>query len=274
MVTKLASYQDQAVKPINLADLDVSPFNVRKQNVSADQDALIASLKEFGLLQPIVVVPNGDRYNVVVGQRRYLAAQQLGWETIPAFVLDEQLDQRQSIILSLSENVQRRDLPARDRADACEYLWQQLGNIPAVASAVGVSNTTVRRWLGYRAVPEAIKIFVDEGKLSSGMVTRLSNYIQDEDTAIAVATRLASESPGLGRTRLLESATELPGRSAETIIRRAGEKQRELRLVIHLPEMAARGIEEASKYEQIDPEEIAMDAIIQWLQDNRYLRED
>lgn len=274
MVTHLTSYQDQAVSSIKLADIDVSPYNVRKQQTSADQDALVASLRRFGLLQPIAVATNGDRYSVVVGQRRYHAAQQLGWESIPAFVLDKPMDQQNSIVLSLSENVQRRDLPARDRADACEYLWKELGTIAQVAEAVGVSVTTVRRWLGYSAVPEAIKTFVDEDKLSAGMATRLSNYIQDEETAIEVATRLASESPGVGRTRLIESAAELPGRSAETIIRRAEEKKRELRLVIHLPEMAARGIEEASKYEQIEPEEIVMDAVIQWLTENRYLRGD
>ena len=70
------------------------------------------------------------------------------------------------------------------------------------------------------------------------------------------------------RARVLESADELPGRSAETIFRRAEEKSRELRLTIHLPESAALAIGRASDEEEIERAEIALNAILQWLRDN------
>ena len=271
MLAQLPLFVDSEVKPIKLDDLDISPFNVRKQNVTADLDALAASMHEFGLLQPIVVHATGSRYTIIVGQRRYLAARQLRWDTIPAFVLNRPFDREQNTILSLSENIQRRDLSARDQAEACAYLLERLGTIPKVAEALGISATTVRRWLGYRAVPESIKAFVDEGRLSRGQAARIASNIEDEETAVAIASKVASENNPVLRARVLESVDELPGRSAETILRRAEEKSRELILTVHLPESAALAIGRASDDEQIEPAAIALNATLQWLRENRYL---
>ncbi len=268
---QLARYEDNEVKTIPLDQLDVSDINVRRQNITSDLDALMASLKTFGLLQPIVVIPRGDRFSVIIGQRRYLAAKDLGWEAIPAFV-GEPLDRVQGTILSLSENVQRRDLSARDRAEACAYLLEEKGSVACVARSIGVSESTIRRWLGYRAVPERIKALVDQGDLTPDQATRIWQNIDDEETALEVAAHAAAETTSVGRRRVMESAAELPGRSAETIIRRAEEKRREKTVVIHLPESAALAIDHASEEEGIDPEEIALNATIQWLQDNRYMR--
>lgn len=271
MLAQLPLFVDREVKPIRISDLDIPPSNVRKQNITADLDSLATSLQEFGLLQPIVVNENNGRYNIIVGQRRYLAARQLGWETIPAFVLNRPFNQEQSTILSLTENIQRRDLSARDQAEACAYLLEQLGSISKVAQALAISDTTVRRWLGYRAVPEPIKTFVDEGRLTRGQATRIASNIEDEETALAIAETVASENNPTLRARVLESTDELPGRSAETILRRAEEKSRELALTIHLPESAALAIGRASDDEQIEPAAIALNATLQWLRDNRYL---
>src|SRR5206468_1759979 len=98
-----------------------------------------------------------SRYEILIGQRRYLAAKQLGWTHMPARVLSSSLDDLDAKILSLSENVQRRDLAPRDKADACVYLVGQLSSRQAVAQRLGVSEATVRRWLGYAAVPESLK---------------------------------------------------------------------------------------------------------------------
>ena len=267
---QLAMHLGKEAKPIPIDQLDVSDLNVRRQNITADIDSMMASLKTFGLLQPIVVVPQGDRYSVVIGQRRYLAAKDLGWDTIPAFV-SEPLDRVKGTILSLSENTQRRDLSARDRAEACDYLVEEIGSISEVAQHLGVSSSTVRRWLGYRAVPGRIKALVEEGKMTADQATRIWQHIDDENTALEVALHAAEQSTPVERRRVLESAAELPGRSAGTIIRRAEEKRRQKTLTIHLPESAGEAIDRASKEEKIDPEEIALNATIQWLQDNRYL---
>ena len=271
MLARLASYQDEQVQHVDLADLDVSVSNVRRSNTTADIDGLAASLQEFGLLQPIVVERTGSRYSVIIGQRRFLAAKRLGWPSIPAFVLDRPLDAEQRAVLSLSENIQRRDLSAHDRGEACFFLLERLGTISKVADTLDVSSTTVRRWLGYRVVPDAIKTLVADGRLTSGQATRIANYVEDEETATEVAMLVASQPTARDRQRVLESAAEMPGRSAATIARLAEEKKRQKQVIIHLPESAATAIDQASEDESVEPEEIAFNALMQWLEENGYL---
>ena len=135
-------------------------------------------MEMFGLLQPIVVVPKGDRFGVVIGQRRYLAAKHLGWDEIPALVLAKPLKATDAAILSFSENIQRRDLSARDKAEACSSLMETLGSVKAVAEVLGISQQTVRKWLGYAGVPEPVKIFVQPGGLTVPQAIRIANTIE------------------------------------------------------------------------------------------------
>ena len=163
MEAGLSPLFNKQIRLLPLEDLDTSEFNVRRREITADLDDLAKSMDSYGLYQPIVVTPKGDRFAVVVGQRRYLAAKQLGWDQMPALILTETPARVQATVLSLSENVQRRDLSPRDKADACVYLREQLGTNRAVAEAIGVTPQTVRNWLGYAAVPEPIKEMVHTG---------------------------------------------------------------------------------------------------------------
>ena len=272
MAGRLADYMSQQVRFLPLSDMDISEFNVRRREITADLDELANSLDRYGLQQPIVVAPKGDRFEILVGQRRYLAAKQLGWEEIPALLLSQPLDRIEATIFSFSENIQRHDLSGRDKAAACKYLLDALGSIGAVAEQTGVSTQTVRKWLGYAAVPEAVKDLVAPGGLTMQQAIRISQNVDDHQTATDIALRVAKTPVKADRERVLESVTELPGRSVETIFRRAEEKKdtKEIHFILH--ESSARAIDEAAKEQSTEPDEIAMSATIQWLQDNKYLR--
>ena len=272
MATKFPAYRDNEVKPIPLEALDISELNVRRREITADLDDLIQSLDRFGLQQPIVVMPKGDRFSIVTGQRRYLAAKHLEWNTIPALVLEEPLDDVDATIISFSENIQRRDLSARDKADACFFLMERLGSVREVATELGISQTTVRKWLGYAGVPESVKAFVQPGKLTVSQATLISNTIGDEAIAVAVAEHLSNEPVKANRDRILDSAKELPGRSASAIFRRAEELRTPTRILFELTESFARAMEEAANDTSTDANDLAKAATIQWLEDNRYLR--
>lgn len=269
---RLAKYMDSQIKWLPLEDIDISEFNVRRREITADLDELAKSLDKFGLQQPIVVTPQGSRYSVVVGQRRYLAAKQLGWDEIPALLLSKSLDRIEATIFSYSENVQRRDLAAQDKADACTYLRGKLGSTSAVAETIGVSEPTVRKWLGFAAVPDPIRELVGSKGLTVQQAIRIAQHVNDEQTATDVALRVAELPRKQDRDRVLESAAELPGRSSETIFRRAEAKQYQRRIHFILTESSARAIDEAATASLIDADDIAMSATIQWLQDNKYLR--
>ena len=263
---------DPQVELLPLEEIDISEFNVRRREITADLDELARSLDRFGLHQPIVVARKGDRFAVVVGQRRYLAAKQLGWDQIPALLLSQPTERVQATILSLSENIQRRDLSARDKSDAFVSLREALGSVAAVAEAVGVTTQTVRNWLGYAAVPEPIKEFVQEGGLTRDQATRIVRHVEEPQAAVEIARRVSAAPVKDQRERILESARELPGRPAATILRRAEQKQREKRITFVLPESSALAMEQAESELGTEASDIAMNATTGWLQDNGYLR--
>ena len=268
----LSPLLDNQIKFIPLADIDTSEFNVRRREITVGLDELADSLKEFGLHQPIVVAPKGDRYAVVVGQRRYLAAKQLGWDDISTLTLAQPTERVQATLLSLSENIQRRDLSARDKSDAFLYLRDELGSVRAVAKAMGVTEQTVRRWLGYAGVPDPIKQMVDEQGLTREQATRIVRYVEDEETAIEIAGRVAATAVKAGRDRILESVRELPGRPASSIFRLAEQKRSQRSITFILPESSAVAIKTAESELDTDANDLAMNATIGWLHENGYLR--
>ena len=269
MIEGLRSRQ---VEWLSMAELDISELNVRRREITADLDELAENLDKYGQYQPILVAPKGERYSIVVGQRRYLAAKQLGWDQISALILKQAPERIEATLLSLSENVQRRDLTPQDKADACSYLMEELGNVREVAEAIGVTPTTVRNWLGFAAVPDDIRALVQPRGLTVQQATRISQRVDDEQTALAIAKRVAETPIKADRDRVLESAAELPGRSADTIFKRAAEKEQQKRIVFILAESSAQAIERAAEDRESDENEIAMNATLQWLEDNKYLK--
>jgi ParB family chromosome partitioning protein len=225
----------------------------------------------FGLQQPIVVQQKGDKFEILIGQRRYLAAKQLGWEVIDARIEGKQRSELEAKVLSFSENVQRRDLSPRDKADACKYLLDRLGSARAVAEHLGVSEPTVRKWLGYAAVPDRLKALVEEDKLSVPLVTRISQHVHDEDRAVAIAEKIAEMKPAKEhQDRILDAVEESPDRSVDVILRRAEETRVRKEITFVLPEKWATAIDRASKQLERGADEIARDATIEWLEVRSY----
>ena len=271
MATKLADLIERQVRFLPLEGLDISERNVRRREITADLDELAKSLDIYGLQQPILVAPKGDRFAIVIGQRRYLAAKQLGWDQIPALVLSKPLERVQATIFSFSENIQRRDLSAQDKAEACSYLREELGSVSAVAEALGVTSQTVRKWLGFAAVPSTVKEFVRPNGLTVQQAVRIAQHVDNEEAATDIARLVAEKSVKEERDRVLESVAELPGRSVETILRRAEQKRQRKEIHFILTESSAQAIDQAANDQETEPNEIAMSATIQWLQDNKYL---
>src|SRR5687768_3908689 len=132
------------MRSVPLADLDASPRNPRRKLRHVEE--LAASMQAHGLLQPVLVRPSGDRYELVAGHRRVEAARHLGWDSIPAMVRDESTDQ--AYLLTLVENLQRDDLNAREEAAALEVLVREQGwTTRQVASAIHRSQAFVSKRL-------------------------------------------------------------------------------------------------------------------------------
>ena len=254
-------------EPVPLDKLVISDSNVRRRAITADVDDLARNIDMHDLQQPIVVWEKGGKFELLIGQRRYLAAKQLGWKDIPARILDEPLDEMEAKIASFSENALRRDLEPRDKAEVCQYLYDRLGSsVRAVAEHVGVSEPTVRKWLGYAAVPESLKTLVDEGGISRGQAQRLWAGVPEEAKAVEVGKHITETKPApKDQTRIITAAEELPSRSMESILERAEEMKHLVDIHFILPEQWSRAMDMASKRLDREADDIARDATIEWL---------
>jgi ParB/RepB/Spo0J family partition protein len=139
------------IMEIPIAKLYVGKSNVRRS--AGDITELTKSIEEKGVLQPILVRPVKDRYEIIVGSRRFSAAKAAGLKSIPAIV--KEMDDTEAIVASLTENIQRGDLQPEEEAEALRKLTEIYGSNRQVAKTLGLSEATVRMKLSVlELVPE------------------------------------------------------------------------------------------------------------------------
>ncbi|MBA3604391.1 MAG: ParB/RepB/Spo0J family partition protein [Acidimicrobiia bacterium] len=155
-----------------LADLpigDVSP-NPHQPRVHFDEESLgelAASIVQLGVLQPILVRPAGDRYELIAGERRWRAARRAGLTTIPAVVRTS--DDVGAVEQALVENLHREDLTALEEAAAFQQLIEEFGlTHDDVAQRVGRSRSTITNTLRLLGLPPVVQHLLADGKLSAG----------------------------------------------------------------------------------------------------------
>jgi ParB family transcriptional regulator, chromosome partitioning protein len=196
----LGPTREEAEREGNLVELPISdirpnPFQPRQDVDPAALAELVSSIKQAGLLQPVVVrrAPEGNgAYELIAGERRLRACQQLGWERIPA--VQREADDRTLLTLALIENLQRDDLSPVDEARGYERLIAEFSLTQQdVADAVGRDRSTVANALRLLKLPEAVLGMLHEGHLSVGHARAL---LALDDPR--VATTLAREAVAQG----------------------------------------------------------------------------
>jgi ParB family transcriptional regulator, chromosome partitioning protein len=137
------------VKEIPLSDLEIGKGQVRLRDVGKDIDELADSIRKVGLLEPIVVCEGQTpgKFEIITGQRRFLAHHELKKPTILSAILDEKVDEQTAKVLSVTENLVRRDLNSKDLIDACTFLFKRYGSIKAVAEETGLPRDKVSNYV-------------------------------------------------------------------------------------------------------------------------------
>lgn len=146
-----------------------NPLQPRKEFREEDLADLEASLKVSGLLQPVTVrpAPRGEGYELIAGERRFRAAQRLGWTEIPAVVRD--VDDQMLLSLAMVENLQRADLNPIEEAEGYEQLVREFSlTQQEVADIVGKDRSTVANTLRLLALPASVRRLVWDGALTVG----------------------------------------------------------------------------------------------------------
>lgn len=169
----MSSYQSNQIKLINTSLIDPHPDNPRK-NIG-DVNDLAASIKTNGLLTPLSVVPNGERYRVIAGHRRLAACKQAGIRAVPCFVL--QLDPLQQLEAMVTENCQREQLTVLEEADAIQGMLDLGATTASVAYRLGRSADYVRDRAKAASIKTEVRASRDDfGQLTIGQLVAIARY--------------------------------------------------------------------------------------------------
>ena len=175
------------IREIPLNAVRVSTLNTRKDLESGSEDVgivnLADSIKEKGLLNPVIVRESADgKYELIAGQRRFLAFRRLGKTTIPA-TLRNDLGDADATVISLVENVQRADMNPVDKARAYKAIRDEYGSVQRVAQETGVSVPTIRRYLELLKLAPSIQemITTTDGTAGIGTLSKLAETFAPEE---------------------------------------------------------------------------------------------
>lgn len=169
----MSNYQSDQIKLINTSLIDPHPDNPRKQ--IGDVTDLAASIKANGLLSPLSVVPNGERYRVIAGHRCLAACKQAGTGAVPCFVLD--LDPLQQLEAMVTENCQREQLTALEEADAIQGMLDLGATTANVAHRLGRSGDYVRDRVKAASIKTEVRASRDDfDQISIGQLVAIARY--------------------------------------------------------------------------------------------------
>lgn len=214
-------------KEIPLGDLTIGLGQVRTRDVSKEVDELADSIAQVGLLEPIVVSPPDEdgKYEIITGQRRFLAHQELGKDRIWAAILSDRVDEMTAKVLSVTENLVRRDLHSRDLIDVCTYLYRQYGSMQAVSDETGLPQPKVSQYVKYDQLIPELKGLVDQGqvKLETALRAQRASRVSDDpspEDAVQFALEMEPMS-GVQQSAIVKARESDPGRSPDDVIEEA-----------------------------------------------------
>jgi len=170
---------------VSINDITRNKFQPRKSFSKENLEELTNSIKERGVIQPIVVRPNKSapgKYEIIAGERRWLASQNAGLHEVPVVILN--VDDVKSLEFAIIENVQRQDLNPIDEARGYKRLVDDFNyNQDKLSKFIGKSRSYIANSLRLLSLPEKILLMVEEGNLSAGHARSLIGLVNAVDIA-------------------------------------------------------------------------------------------
>ena len=182
---------ESEIKEIPIEKLRVNPYQPRKTFNEESLKELAESIKEHGVIQPIIVKKSIKDYEIVAGERRYRASKLAGKTTIPCII--KEFTDEQMMEIAVLENLQREDLNSIEEALGFEMLMSNLNlTQEQLAKRVGKSRSYITNMLGLLTLPNEVKELVKQGKISTSHARTLSK-IEDNDKIIELADKIINE---------------------------------------------------------------------------------
>jgi ParB family chromosome partitioning protein len=264
------------VREIELKRIRPSKLNPRMEVDISRLNELSASIKEVGLLQPIILRPMDTEYEVVLGERRYRAAQQAGLEKIPSIVRDYTDDE--VVQLNLVENIQREELNAVEKGRVCKYLLENCADkYPSqvsIAKKIGVSADAVSLWLRTTEVvpkeaqqyiaPSMISGQVPEGKIDYSTAVKIGRSVEEPQRQVEVIRKLAERKmPTKERAQVIDKVARQPEKTVEQVIKEVEETPYEMEFEAVDKETLVKGLKTQTSRTGIPDPKIKGGAIVQ-----------
>jgi len=237
---------------IPIGEIVLDRFQVRKRQVDKNIEDLEFSIRKKGLLQPILVATTSDhpgfKYELIAGQRRMLAHQNLGREQISAGIIEGPVSEEEGIALSGLENICRADMTRPDLQDFCANLYYRYGAYNAVADATGIPLHVVKQYVKFDGLPDDLKKMVRSKELSVELATKVEKAASaatgtyDPDKAAEIVGELRPVDDAL-RKEILKTQTSNPHLpvSKAVEIARTPKKEMKLRITLKDDEATAMG---------------------------------
>ena len=233
-MAKIVEYRE-----IPLDDLVIGKGQVRTHETSKGIDELARSIDVQGLLQPIIVCAANEegRWEILAGQRRFLAHKYLKKDVISAAVFDERVDEKQAKTISITENLMRRKLSGKELKDGILYLYNLYGTIKDVVIATGLPQNQVRDYIKYPRLIKELKELVDDGSVDVNAALKAQDASLDDkgepDTDVAVTlAKEMHEMTGVLRKRITQVREEHPEMTIDEVIERARSGSRVVQIVV------------------------------------------
>jgi len=159
-----------------------SPLQPRKDFDEEALNSLVDSIREKGVLQPLLVRKKGDKYEIIAGERRYRASKIAGVRELPVIVKD--IDDKEVLEVALIENLIRENLSAIEEAEGFDRLIKEFSHTQeALSQVIGKSRSQIANTLRLLSLPDSIKNMVRENKLSAGHARALVGVENADDLA-------------------------------------------------------------------------------------------
>ncbi|MDJ0333332.1 ParB/RepB/Spo0J family partition protein [Planococcus sp. S3-L1] len=215
-----ASNDADKVNQLHTSEIQANPYQPRKIFDQAALEELAESIKEHGILQPIVVRRVGEKYELVVGERRFRAAKLIKLKKVPAIV--KELTDQQMMELAILENLQREDLTPIEEAEAYQKLMEALNlTQEQLAFRLGKSRPHIANHIRLLALPDTVRKLISDKELSMGHGRTLLG-LRNKKIILETATKVVKENLNV---RQLENLVQ---RLNEDVPRETIEKKRDI----------------------------------------------
>lgn len=255
-------------------------WNVRTLEKGKGIEELAESIENYGLLQPVVVVKDANKLELIIGQRRLLAFQELvkqghsKFSEIPAIILEVKPDEEKLKILSLSENIHRVELNRADIVEVISFLYKKYNkSAKKVATILGKSIPYVYDHLKIQDAPDEVKQMLSRRELTKADVKRVMEIAPDsKEKMISLAKEMKKLTPH-ERKRLAEIGKIKSKSEVNELVKEAKKPHVEEKIIVPLDPSLIKALDSAVKEIGLTREEIAKKALEEWLGNKGYYKE-